>query len=303
MRASVLPHTTSPVYREVLDHAAGALDADLVIACRDPDVVVVAEANEDPTSPVVAPTAPAALIAMARDKFRTYQWCEGNSVPFVPSVAADSATAEDELADMVGEWGLPLIAKPRSGSGSLGVRVLTEKRHVKNVLGGPDMMVQPFVGPPSPQSLDLDLNKGIPLFFEVPVQDGTTAMAVIGRDGTVGPICTHDVGQRLGRNEWVARNDDSSFIAAAQHAALQFRDAGWRGPVCLCFRQARGTWWLFEVNARFSGGTPGRFVLGYNELRWTVNDWLGRDVIPRHDGPTGDRVVRYLTDYVDPRPL
>lgn len=298
----VLPLTTDPAYRDAVDAAAGELGADLVIACRDPDAIVVAQANDDPTSPVVAPTAPAPLLEMTRDKYETYLWCKENDVPFVPTVAMASATAGDELGALVHEWGLPLIAKPRDGSGSLGVWVLTEPRHLEAILGEAGMIVQPFLEAPPVEKVQLDLSRGIPLFFEVPTDNGTAVMALIGRDGEIGPICPHGVAQRLGRNESLARLDDEVLLATARRSAVTFRDAGWRGPLNLCFRESRGRWLLFEVNPRFTGGTSGRLLLGCDEVAWVLNDWLGRDVIPSYSGPTGNRVVRYLTDYVDPHP-
>ena len=299
----VLPLTTDPAYRAALDDAAGRLRADLVIACRDPDAIVVAQANDDPQSPVVAPTAPAPLVEMTRDKYETYLWCKAIDVPFVPSVATATATSRAELAELVEEWGFPLIAKPRTGSGSLGVRVLTEPSHLAAIVSQPGMVVQPYLEAPPAESLKLDLSRGIPLFFEVPVDNGTTVMALIGRDGEIGPLCLHGVSQRLGRNESLKRLHDERLLAAAMHATTRFRDAGWRGPLNMGFRHGHDRWWIFEVNPRFSGGTPGRLLLGFDEVGWVVNSWFGRDVIPPYSGASGDRVVCYITDYVDPRPV
>ncbi|CAB4976327.1 unannotated protein [freshwater metagenome] len=181
--------------------------------------------------------------------------------------------------------------------------MLTEDMHLAAALGQRGMVVQPFLEAPAAERLELNLDSGIPLFFEVPVDNGTTVMALIGRDGEIGPLCPHGVVQRLGRNESLVRLDDESLLATATRATVVFRDAGWRGPLNLCFRKARGEWWLFEVNPRFTGGTSGRLLLGFDEVRWVLREWFGRDVIPPYSGPQGDRVVRYLTDYVDPRPV
>ena len=217
---------------------------DLVIPGRDPDALLLAHTN----LPLAASNPQ--LVEISRDKLLTYQWCQGVGIPFVATACTDHADGPQAL-----EWPLPLIAKPRAGSGSIGVRVLHTPAQVAATLAQPGMVIQPFLDPPPQLSPDLTL--GTPLFWEVECNAEYGVQALIGPHGEVGPWFCFVASHKSGRN---AR------------------------------RSAQG-WQLIEINPRFSGGTSGRYLLGFDEVGWVLNTWLGAGTVPPGPAVLAQKVV------------
>lgn len=288
-----LPPTGAPEFTAEVEAACREFDIDLVIPCRDPDTRVLAAANDDPQSPIRMASPRAELVEMTRDKWLTHQWCIARGIPFSPSVCTDEST-ESEFEQLVDEWGYPLIAKPRDGSGSLGVRVLTSPEHLEVSREQPGYIMQPFIDPPAPDVLDLPLSAGVPLFWEVPVIATPAVTIVIGPDGRSMDQMCFLTDHRLGRVEALERVRDQAFAAFAEQMGRAFQAAGWRGPLSMPLRRGPDGWYIIELNPRFSGGTSGRLLLGFDEVRWVVNRWLDRDAIPEWTGRPVDRVERHL---------
>ncbi len=292
-----LPNSTDPAFVPAVEAVCRERGIELVLAGRDPDALALAPANDDPASPVRGPFAPAAMVAATRDKWATAALCERVGVPFAPSVCTDLADAAGRAADLVAAWGFPLIAKPRDGSGSLGVRVVVDAAQLERCLAAPGYLLQPFLDPPRAEALQLDTSAGLPLFWEVPVVDSPAIMAVVEPDGAVrGPLC-FAVTHRLGRVEEIHRVDDPALHAFSVAAAAAFAAAGWRGPLNLPLRRGPDTWFVIEINPRFTGGTSGRFHLGFDEVGYTLNAWLGREVVPAPSAAPVARVRRILHDF------
>ena len=292
-----LPLSDDPAFVPAVEAVCRERGIDLVLAGRDPDALALAPANDDPASPVRGPFAPGPMVAATRDKWETAALCARLGVPFAPSVCTDLPDAAERAAALVREWGFPLIAKPRHGSGSLGVRVLLDEAQLEHCLAEPRYLLQPFLSPPSADALRLDTRAGLPLFWEVPVVDSPAVMAVIEPDGTVrGPMC-FAVTHRLGRVEEIHRVDDPALHAFAVSAVGAFAAAGWRGPLNLPLRRGPDTWYVIEINPRFTGGTSGRFHLGFDEVGIALNAWVGREVVPAPTRRPVARVRRILHDF------
>ncbi len=270
--AIALPPTFDAGFVDAVTRCVDVHHIDLVIAGRDPDALALAHSD----LPLIG--SPAPLVTAARDKWLTFQWCSERGIPFVPSVATGTGNTRRETADLVDRWGLPLICKPRDGSGSLGVRVLLTHEQVGACLSKPGMVLQPFLDPPAP--LAPDFSEGIPLFWEVPCEAEYGVQALIGPRGQVGPWMPFVSTHRLGRNERLAACDDVSLRRFAEDVIPRMAAAGWRGPVNLQVRRSAAGWLIIEINPRFSGGTSARYLLGFDEVGWTINAWMRRGVVP-----------------------
>ena len=267
-----LPPVTSEAFVEAVAKAVRTYEIDLVIPGRDPDLLALADAD----LPMAG--CPSALVEVLRDKWLTASWCYDRGLPFVPSVATPIAAAP---------WAPPLIAKPRDGSGSLGVRVLVSADQVSRACATPGLVLQPFLDPPV--DLEPDLSWGVPLFWEVECRAEYGVQALIGPLGEVGPWFGFVSEHRLGRNDSLARCDELAGFAARIVPALAGH--GFRGPVNLQVRRAESGWQIIEINPRFSGGTSGRYLLGFDEVGWVLNRWLGEGTVPDGPAEVADEVV------------
>ncbi|MDO9159638.1 MAG: ATP-grasp domain-containing protein [Burkholderiaceae bacterium] len=273
-----LPPTHTPSFTEAVARTVAEHHIDLVIPGRDPDALLLAHTN----LPLAASNPQ--LVEISRDKLLTYQWCQGVGIPFVATACTDHADGPQAL-----EWPLPLIAKPRAGSGSIGVRVLHTPAQVAATLAQPGMVIQPFLDPPPQLSPDLTL--GTPLFWEVECNAEYGVQALIGPHGEVGPWFCFVASHKSGRNDSLRPCHDASLQAFASTVVPQLAAHGWRGPINLQARRSAQGWQLIEINPRFSGGTSGRYLLGFDEVGWVLNTWLGAGTVPPGPAVLAQEVV------------
>lgn len=292
----VLPSSDAPDFGAVVDELCRERGIDLVIPGRDPDVVALSALSDDPESAVRVLGPSSHLVRQARDKWLTAQWCAEAGIPFAPTVCTDSPDIDAELEELIGEWGLPLVCKPRDGSGSLGVTILTTPGQVSVAAKRPGFVIQPYLDPPLPARLEIDQSAGVPLFWEVPTTEPLVAGA-IGPDGELGPMVCCEVDHRLGRVERVRLRHDPALLEFGELVVGRAVEAGWRGPVNFPCRIGPDGLMAIELNARFTGSSSSRLMLGQDEVRWLVNRWLSADVIPAYQGPVTDEVVRTFTQY------
>lgn len=275
-----LPADDDAGFADCVEDLCRQHNVDLVIPCRDPANAVLSAVGERPGSSLRLAAASGDLVAMTRDKAASSAWCRDHSIPHAPTVSTDAL--DDGAHEAVIGWGLPLIAKPARGSGSLGVTVVQTPAQLEAVLATPGMVLQPFISPPD-APLELDISRGLPLFWEVPCDFEPGVMALFGPDGEIGPHLCFSARHRLGRNEELWTLDDATLEAFASDVLPKFAAAGWRGPLNLQVRRNADGWQIIEINARFSGGTAARLHLGLDELGWILNRYLSAEAVPEWD--------------------
>lgn len=279
-----LPPSTSLDFTDAVARIVAEHRIDLVIPGRDPDALLLARTH----LPLAAPSP--ALVETSRDKWLTYLWCQEVGIPFVATVCTDHADRQNTL-----EWPMPLIAKPRAGSGSIGVRVILTQDQLQGTLAQPGMVIQPFIDPPAHLSPDLTL--GTPLFWEVECNAEYGVQALIGPLGEIGPWFCFLASHKSGRNDRLRPCHDPSLNDFASDVVPKLAAHGWRGPINLQARRSAQGWQLIEINPRFSGGTSGRYLLGFDEVGWVLNSWLGAGTIPAGPADVAQEVVWLPHEY------
>jgi carbamoyl-phosphate synthase large subunit len=186
--------------------------------------------------PVVAP---ADALAIGADKLRTAEWLSEQGLNAPSSASAADAGA---LAALVERAGLPLIAKPRLGKGSQGVIAVADERDLEWVRGREEYVVQELLG-------DAGSEYTVGCFCDREGElRGTVAFHRTLAGGTT-------VSARAGSFPEVTAA--AARIAAALAAP---------GPLNVQLRVHEGRPTCFELNVRFSGTTPIRARLGFNEV-------------------------------------
>lgn len=192
-------------------------------------------------------------VAVARDKFLTARALG----PLAPA----SAPAE-EAHTLAG----PLVAKPRAGSASAGIRMLDDARQAAG-LPAHYMVQQRLAGP------ECTVN----LF----VRDGSTIAAV--------PHLRREV--RAGEVAKAITLRDPALLAIA--AELPARVPGLAGA--LCFQAIVGADGprVIEINARFGGGFPLAHAAGAPFTRWLIEDAAGMPSSAENAWREGTTMLRY----------
>lgn len=294
----VIPPTLSADWAAAVDAVLADERPDAVVPGRDLDVQELARlAIDRPDLAAVLLAGPAPLARTFHDKAATAAFARRHGLPHAPTVSTDAEDAGTRIGALLTDRGLPLIAKPADGSGSRGVRILTEAAQVARAVATPGLVVQPLLDPPDERMLRPDLADGTPLFWEVPEDRLFAVQTAIGRDGTVLGSLAHGARMVRGRPEELWACDEPGLSALAAGFVRAAVEEGWRGPLNVQAKRDRdGSFLAIEVNGRFAGGTSGRLLLGLDEVGLLLDDLIGRPVIPARTAAPVRRVVRLLTD-------
>lgn len=275
-------------------------EPDLVLTGRDHDAAELVRLSVE--HPAIAPLCPygsSDMSQMMQDKWASWEFARAHGLPFAESVLGGTPVALAQCLDLAERHGLPLIAKPRLGFGSLGVRLLFDTAAIRSAASTAGAVIQPSVGAGSDwSSSSPDGSAGIPLFTTYRDTGQVSCQTVIGPDGTFPPpFCTHNL-MVNGKSERIEICLDPAASALTGRYADAVGHAGWRGPFNLQCRQlADGSFIGIEMNGRLTGATSARAWLGHDEIGIIVERFVGPGRLPPHPRLADSVVVRFPTSY------
>jgi len=280
-RAYLAPPAACP--GEYLDRLAAILideRPDLVLPGRDDDVLALAKLREERVRLHPAlPVGPHRLARVLDDKWASHEFARDHDLPYVDSALADEPVAVERL---LAAYGYPLIAKPRDGNGSRGVRIVFDEGQRAAISRLPGYLLQSYLEPEAELMNWRDLARdGTPL-FHAPMLQQIACQAVIGPDGRMrGLLCTV-VEMVMGRCERAYCLDDAGVGDVARRCVQTFAAEGWVGVLNLQGRRDRnGTFRVYELNGRFTGATAARLHLGFDEVGMLIEAFTGHRLPPR----------------------
>jgi len=269
---------------------------DLVLPGRDDDVSVLAQLREADAS--LAPALPVGLLALARvleDKAESLQFARRHDLPYVDSVLAGEAAATARLLE---RYGYPLVAKPRRGNGSRGVRIVFEDTQLAAVAALPDYLLQPYLAPEAELANWRDLGRdGVPLFHAPPLPQ-IVCQAIVGPDGRLRGQLATIAELVMGRLERTWCLDDPAVDHVVSRYATAFAADGWVGALNLQGRRdADGRFNVYELNGRCTGGTTARLHLGFDEIALLVEAFTRHRLPPRESVGRHGIVTKSLAEF------
>lgn len=271
---------------------------DVVLAGRDDDVLLMADWRaRHPRWADCLVTGDASLALAMVDKWVGHDWARARGLPFAPTVAATHPHARQQCAAWIDELGCALIAKPRAGNGSRGVRLLLDESALAATLGDADLVIQPYLADAGPyRALQQQSAVGLPLFW-TPTLTQYVAQTVIGPDGTVLGRFDMQAQMVAGRCERAQVFDDPQLRRIGDRCAESLATAGWRGPVNvqLVHHPALG-FQVIEFCARIAGGMMPRLILGFDEMALTLSAWTGKAFERRPALPVSSVALRVTRD-------
>lgn len=294
------PAEQREAYWQCVERVLEAEQPDLVLAGRDDDIGQMAAWREHhPRWARCLAAGPSALAGPMADKLLGHAWAGQQDLPFAPTVAADAPDAPALCARWQAEFDGALIAKPRDGNGSRGVRLLLDEAALQAALGDARLVIQPYLSDPAPyRQLQQQRGSGLPLFW-TPALTQYVAQTVIGPDGRI--LGRMDMQARMvaGRCELAQPLDDPAFRAIGDRCAQAFAKGGWRGPVNAQFvHHPRLGYQAIEFCARVAGGMYPRLLLGFDELGLSLAAWTGQRFV-RPGRPAAERVHRVTRDVAE----
>ena len=286
------PPTKSAEYLPLLTSIIERIQPDFVLPGRDADVGVLAQlkmARKDLADKI--PVGTPELADMMDDKAASARFAVANGLPFAQTVDSFGKNPQ-EIGMALKNIGYPMIAKPRNGFGSNGVKYIEdEQQAVRLSRLYPDLYVfQSLIDPPAGFHAYLDQYKrdieaGIPAFFQLPDDRQYAGQCMIGPEGNISDIICTKAYMVLGRCERSEAINHAHMEETVRQYASTMAAAGWVGPFNLQGRMGPNGFTPIEMNGRFTGGTSSRSWMGFDEIRLLYLAFKGIDIGPMDDRP------------------
>ncbi len=299
-------HLTPPTVKDPVEFERRLIEVidrvlpDLVIPCRDDDVVFLADLRTrrpDLERCILCGTPEVAEATF--DKASSGRFCAEHGLPFAPTLATPAVSSEAVTFAWI--HGYPLLVKPVSGYASRDVRLVLNEGQLLRAASAPGMLIQRYLGDPEGV---LDWRReiddiGLPLFHTF---EGLkySIQIMIGPDGRcAGNFCSINV-NRHGTSTQLERYSGEDARELGLCCATAFAKAGWRGPVNIqCHKAPEGALFIYEFNARFSGATAARRLMGYDEVGLAIALFTGVKIATVPVPGFSDRVSRIAVDRVE----
>jgi carbamoyl-phosphate synthase large subunit len=251
--ARLLPRCDAPGYADAVIEVARRERVALILCGTDLELPALAanRARIEAETGAHVVVSDAEAIAIAEDKWLTVQFLRAHGFDAPRSaLAADAHRLADEV-------GYPLVVKPRIGAGSVGLTVARDRVQLERALEVHGMVVQEYLRPDEEE------------YTVGTIVHAGACAAAVALKRTLRHGNTHTA---------ISNGYDAVEAYAARVAAAL---PGARGPINVQLRRTGRGPVVFEFNARFSGTTPLRHELGWNEVEAVLLHALERRPVPR----------------------
>ncbi len=269
----------------------------LILPGRDDDLPILAAMRErlaelGAFALVGSPEA----VEICNDKYRTAKVLRAAGLPFT-----ETAASREEIEALLSSCGFPLIAKPRRGFASRGVRVLFDRDDLEAALAcGAEMVVQEYLVPGSWNKARAKITRAdVERDGVLRQEDHVILHTLLGREGKALGVIAAYYDYDHGVTRAMEALLEASLEATARMAAELLGGHGLIGPCNAQGYLTDESWRIFEVNARCAGHTAVRAAFGFNELEAAWRHFIEGEEKP--DCLNFDKnlvVCRYLTETV-----
>ena len=253
--AYLIPFATDPSYMTSIQNIIEKEKVDAVLVGTDVELPLFAEKKRDLESqfPVRIIVSDKQVIDIANNKWLTAEFLRRHNFPYpVSALTAD----REHIEALQSKSNYPFIAKPVDGARSKGIRIIHNKEEMTEICSYPNNLVV--------QEL-LSEEQG----------EFTTGCIVLA--GRCKAIVSLRRDLRDGNTFRAYRDGENVHDEKIKKIAEVL---GAEGPVNFQYRIKNGEPVIFEINARFSGTTPLRYMFGFNEVEALLDHVFGiREVV------------------------
>ena len=276
-RAYVSPRANDPTFFDWLMNTCQVEGVQAVLSGVEPVLMVLAERREElqeKTGAVCIVSDPAQL-SIGTDKLATCHWLAKHGFHVPRHAASEDKNA---LTMIASQCGYPLIAKFRFGKGSQEIIKVRNELELERVSSLEGYVVQEYLRRSNSEY---------------------TAGCFCDKDGWVRGVIVMRRELMHGTTMWAEVGEFPEIRAEVVRIARALRP---RGSCNVQLRMTRQGPVCFEINVRFSGTTPVRARLGFNEVEAALRHFVLGE--PATDFPviSNGIVVRYWNElYVSPK--
>jgi nucleoside-diphosphate-sugar epimerase/carbamoylphosphate synthase large subunit len=301
-----VPKVTSPEYIDNLLSSCVDFGVSLLIPGLDSELLLISKNKkrfEDNGIRVLV--ADPAFIQLCRDKILWSCELHSKTTAIIPCYDYDKI----ESLIKAGEVKYPLIAKPKDGSGSAGVRIINSERSLHELNNS--FVIQPYIFPADNDPYYDTLKNAVENEIFLQIAEISVQYAISRDKQILGKMASYN---RLkdGVPIEIVPVEDQRVWDTLEDLFPYLYEKGMYGPVNFQGRMTEKGPIFFEMNGRFTGITGLRSMMGFNEVEVLIKHILdinGNDIRnriennPRRIGirQVSDRTVnssnyRYLSD-------
>lgn len=289
----LLPYAVDAEYVPRLRHLVASLSIDAIIPGTEAEIEVLLK-NKDLFLPAVVIANRLELMPLMLDKFATSSKLRELGYRVIPTVPI----REWEL--LIEQFGFPLIVKPTKGSGgSRGLHIVGSREELLRILPVLDNRGEPCVQPYVGDSTN-EYTVGVLSDLEGKVIDSIVmrrkliGLSLLTSITSKNRQCAVSTGYSQG---YIIR--DSTIQGFCERLA---RELDSRGPLNIQLRmdQKTGEPLVFEIHPRFSGTTPIRADVGFNEVDLLLRNSLFSESFGRQDYQSNVAAIRAFEHVIVP---
>nr|WP_299340190.1 hypothetical protein [Allomuricauda sp.] len=291
-------------FSKVLSKIIQEESPDLIIPGRDIDVIILSMLRKDfPDISDRFISGETELAKLMEDKWLSYEFAHNESLPFAETIIYDYNKDKKNMDKFIATHGFPLIAKPRKGFASKGVFFVLNQEHLSSLSSDGSIILQEYLGDGSKISgfHESLIQRGLPLFYSVEEIKYSMQM-YIGKSGELmGHIITkHQM--KNGVSSVVTLFENHGLENLVQRYYTVFSKKGWYGPLNIQLQKSNKTGELkaYEFNGRFTGATASRYILGYDEIGFALEQLSSVNIGTDDSFKSQKRVLKQT--YISARP-
>ncbi len=283
----LVPPASSPDYIDFIIGICKNNDISAIFVGSDGELLTLAAAREEieRESGAKVLAGPTDILSIARDKWKTYEFCKANNIPF-----ADSALPSDS-EQFVREFGFPAVVKPREGYGSVYFNIVRNRMQMEQVISeiqaaGWHPIIQRYLGRDTDHNLS-----GIDGANEF-----TTGITVDKTGKKVMSSISIKKMLKAGQTHKALIDDFPDIRKSAEAVALKLQATG---PINVQAKLEGDTPIVFEINPRLSATCAMRAFAGVNEPDIIYRNFLCDEEI-KMDSHQKLVCLRYLNEVYVP---
>ena len=221
-----------------------------VLSLIDPELILLAEHRQAfldiGTVPIVSDSS---VVEMCFDKYKMFEFLEGNGLPTVKSYINKEKFYRDVDEGIID---YPVFVKPVKGSASINISKVTSKEEIELLFSRFDnLMIQEFMG---------GTEYGVDVYIDMITEE------------PVSIFIKEKIKMRAGETDKsVSIKDDQMFDLVNNFV----EKAGFKGVIDIDIFKVNGEYYISEVNPRFGGGYPHAYECGVNVPEMIIKNLNG----------------------------